>query len=182
MEIAQGTLEDLATDKVKLEKFFRQFAEEAFDSAKLHPIISERRVHDAHLGWCRDLVRVPQIELDLSDGLDHFKRCGHLTYWLRRSQPLIGAEDKSGLYTYEGGSELTPDEAEFRELLWAYGNEYLAFDLGVQFCRFYELDRGGPRANMVIPTHYIQTICNFLKFKNVGPDALFLVFRSLFLD
>jgi hypothetical protein len=183
MQIDNETLGALHGDEGALSAFFKQYAEEVFFQAKLFPVLSERRLADAHIGWFKEThpeyVRVAEPELP--EGYDHFKLCGHLTYWLRRATPLWKVEDIRELFTFPGGSDITPDIQEFRDLLFAYGNEYLAFDFGFQFCLFYEMDRGSGRAaSLILPSEYITTTCNFLKFKNVGPHGLFLAFKSLF--
>ena len=79
---------------------------------------------------------------------------------------------------------MTTDESAFRDLLFGYCNEYLAFDLGYQFCRYYEINKAGgsQRATtLILDEDYLRTTCHFLKYKQVSPHALYLLYKSLFL-
>jgi len=179
MDVEDSDLEALEWHPSVFHTYFQNYAKEVFFLAKLFPVVSEQRTNDAHAAWCMDIDRVGVNER-LQDGLDHFKRCGHLAYWLRRSSPVVDAEDIAGMLTYAGGSTVTPEEQGFRDLLFEYGNEYLAFDFALQFSLFYERDGASPRAHgLNITQDYIRTVCHFLKFKNVSPHALFLIYKSL---
>lgn len=179
MDIEEGDLEAIEAHESVLFRYFETYARDVFFAAKLYPIISRQRLADAHSAWCMDIERVGQYE-NLPNGLDHFKRCGHLAYWIRRAAPVVDAIDIAGMITYEGGDLITPEVQEFRDLLFAYGNEYLAFDLGLQFSLFYERHGKSLRAEgLNITRDYIGTMCHFLKFKNVSPHALFLIYKSL---
>lgn len=180
MIIEDGDLEKIESDEAAFCRFIKGYANDALFEARLMPIFSELRLAEVFSAWRDDLNHVVAYEPHL-DALDHFKRCGHLTYWLRRRTPLIEATDIRGLITFEGGQILSKDQEDFRDLLFAYGNEYLAFDVGYQFCKFYEQHLGSPRAeHLVLSSDYIQTVCHFLKFKNVSPHAMFLIFKSMF--
>lgn len=77
---------------------------------------------------------------------------------------------------------ITPAQKKLRDLLFRYGTEVLAFDLGYSICVFYERGRLDPRTQhppFEIDEEYIETICCFLKEKNVSPHALFLIYKSL---
>lgn len=141
------------------------------------------RLLDAHEHWQTDLKRVSQFELN-NKTPDHFKQSGHLVYWLRRTSPVIEfINPKHNISDAEG---LPPTEAEkkLQELLFKYGNEYLAFDVGYRLCRYYETERNdgplGDKDRLLTPD-YILTISHFLKTKNVSPHAMFLILKSLFL-
>jgi hypothetical protein len=123
----------------------------------------------------------PQLRLE---GLDHFKQCGHLAFWLRRLSPIVEAHDMTLNLGDAEGYALTDDEREFRKLLLGYCNEYLAFDYAYQICKYYELGKegGSERAASLIPVReYYVTACQFMKYKNVSPHALHLILKSLFL-
>jgi len=84
-------------------------------------------------------------------------------------------------------SELVPitkkEILDHRRRLFAYSNEYIAFDYGFRLCKTYELLRTNRHDTGFSPNvDYVDTICYFLKFKNVSPHAIFLIFKSLLLD
>lgn len=183
MDIKAGDLESIE-DEATFIRFFGGYAEYVLYQARLLPRLSIPRVIEAHGAWCSDLKRVTDHEPQLGDGLDHFKRCGHLAFWVRRMSPVVEAVDTTKNLADAEGYAISADEQAFRDLLFGYCNEYLAFDLGFQFCRFYELAKkgGSVRAGqLVLSEDYIKTACHFLKYKQVSPHALFLVYKSLFL-
>ena len=104
-------------------------------------------------------------EPNLEDGLDHFKRCGHLAFWLRRMGPISEAIDTTQNLADSTGYDLSQDEIEFRELLLGYCNEYIAFDYAFQICKYYEIGKTPPSeraAAFSLSREYYQTICHFL--------------------
>lgn len=148
----------------------------------MKPRLSLRRLNDAHCAWLGDLTRVDDHEKAL-DGLDHLKQCGHLAYWLRRSAPVIDYIDMTTSGAIAEDGDLYADEAEVREFLDSYGNEYLAFDFGLQICSYYEMHRTDGHARAAAPAltrAYLKDVCHLLKFKNVSPHALYMVYKSLF--
>lgn len=164
------------------EPFFVEYAKATLEPARLVPLLSPNRVREVHGAWKMDLKRVGDHERNLDDGLDHFKQSGHLSFWVRRMSPLVEARDP--LTSREAvRDDLSEQQIAFRDLLYAYGNEYLAFDLGFQFCRFYETDGSGKcRADTLsLSEEYYRTMCHFLKYKTVSPHAMFLIYKSLFL-
>ena len=138
----------------------------------------------AHGAWLSDLKRVNDHEPQLGGGLDHFKRRGHFAFWVRRMSPVVEAIDSTKNIADAEGYPLSVDEIAFRDLLFGYSNEYLAFDLGFQFCRYYEIGKTGGSAraqSLVLSEDYIRMACHFLKYKNVSPHSLYLIYKSLFL-
>lgn len=178
MKIEAQTLQDIEVWG-KFEPVFTEYVKDVLKEARLFPKFSPQRIRDAHGAWLSDLTRVDKNEPNLGDGLDHFKRCGHLAFWIRRMSPLVDVVDLTANIADAPGYDLTNQEIEFRGLLYAYGNEYLAFDFGYQFCRFYELRRG-LADKLVLGPDYLITICHFLKYKTVSPHALYLIYKSLF--
>jgi hypothetical protein len=107
-----------------------------------------------------------------------------MAFWLRRVSPVVEAIDLTSNPQDALGYPLSEDELAFRDLLFGYCNEYLAFDLGFQFCRYYEIAKKGNsrRADgLILSEDYLRTTCHFLKYKNVSPHALFLIYKSLFM-
>ena len=98
--------------------------------------------------------------------------------------PIVEAIDLTQNEADAPGYPISRDEEAFRDLLFGYHNEYMAFEIGYQFCRFYELSDPMPsqRADSLILTDdYYKTMCHFLKYKTVSPHAMFLIYKSLFL-
>lgn len=86
----------------RFEEVFVAFAKEIARKACLFPRFSRPRLYTAHYAWRDDLSRVEQRENNLGQGLDHFKQCGHLAYWLRRSSPIVEFEDVAALWEEPG--------------------------------------------------------------------------------
>ena len=183
MRIEKGHLEAI----LKPEVFVRKYCEYAADSlrtCRLLPVASKPRLLEAHGAWANDLDRVGRHEPQLEDGLDHLKQCGHLCFWLRRLSPIVEAHDTTRNMGDAEGYSLTDDEKAFRKLLLGYCNEYLAFDYAYQICRYYELGKAGGSARaeaLFPPREFYVSICQFMKYKNVSPHALHLIYKSLFL-
>ena len=181
MQISEGLLEEIEADEDLFVKFFSSYSEMVLSEARLFPRLSFTRVVDAHGSWRHDLKRVGEYEPAIANGLDHFKRAGHLSFWLRRMSPIIELVDVTTNLGDAEGLPLSADESAFRLVLEAYSNEYIAFDIGLQFCKFYEISLGSSRAiNLILSRDYLVTMSNFMKFKTVSPHAMFLIYKSLF--
>jgi len=182
MLIESSTLEAIEKDRKSFVDFFSEYALSTMHEARLSPCLSYPRLEDAHGAWVHDLGRVGNHEKHIEEGLDHFKRAGHLAFWLRRFAPVVEARDDQNNLGDAPGYDLTNQEKAFRDILYGYANEYLAFDLAYQFCRFYESQReNGPNLSAFkIDRDYIITVCNFLKYKSVSPHALTVILKSLF--
>lgn len=155
--------------------FYCSYAAEFSEQyAKLRPRFSARRLFDAHHFWTEDVKRLRDFSLNKKEP-DHFKQSGHLAYWLRRSNPIVD---------YDVLGSANAEEEENRKLLFDFGGEYLAFDLGYMICRHYETSGllSGTYPNDFNPgTVYVRDVCCFLKEKNVSPHALYLIYKSLLL-
>lgn len=180
MYIDGATLPSLV-DLNKFKETFSEYVKEIADRALLFPKICSMRLYTAHYAWRDDIRRVGDREENLTQGLDHFKQCGHLTYWIRRTSPVIEYIDRATLF--ESADDLYEDENALRELLSNYGNEYFALDFGLMICRYYEeerLDKQKDKISLSISTDFLIDICHMLKFKNVSPHAIYLIYKSLF--
>ena len=111
---------------------------------------------------------------------DHFKQAAHLAYWLRRTAPIVkmNCPDLKGNFG-------NVDSA--REIHFKYGNEYSAFTVGFDLCRFYEANKKGSNPDIYASDYsmnddYITVMAHFLKTKNVSPHALYLIYKSLFFN
>jgi hypothetical protein len=180
MRISRQTLVAIK-DREEFLSAFTEYAMSVLGIVRFYPRLAKPRVYEAHGAWISDLKRVGQHERHLKDGLDHFKQCGHLAFWLRRMTPVAELADLDF-----GDSELPlgPREKELRSLLNGYHNEYLAFDFAYQICRYYEVkhkEKPSDRAaNLVLSPDYYQTAVHFMKYKNVSPHAIHLIYKSLF--
>lgn len=162
---------------------FRSYAEAVLMKGRLIPVFSKPRILEAHGAWQNDIHRVGEFEKNLGNGLDHFKQCGHLAYWLRRMSPVVEAHDITTNIADAEGYALSDGEIQFRKLMLGYCNEYLSFDLGFQIVKFYEKKSNASDdwATKLQPsTDYLMTICHFLKYKHVSPHSLHLIYKSLF--
>lgn len=181
MDIVEGRLQEIEADEGAFVNFYSTFSEEILQLARLYPRLSRPRIIEAHGAWTKDLERVGANENKLEEGLDHFKRAGHLAFWLRRMSPIVEFVDETS--NIADGHEYTLDENElnFRDLLEGHANEYVAFDLGFQFCKFYEISLGNERAkSLALDEDYVRTTCHFMKYKQVSPHSLFMIYKSLF--
>lgn len=186
MQIRQNILIAIL-DRDQFQSEYCTFARKALDPTRLVPVFSMPRIHEAHGAWIKDLKRVGTHEKQLTDGLDHFKQSGHLSFWLRRMGPIVEFQDLDF-----GDSErpMTKKEKALRNLAAAYANEYIAFEFCFQVCKYYETKKEikpdsklkpSPRAStLYLSPEYYQTVCHFLKYKNVSPHALHLIYKSLF--
>jgi hypothetical protein len=175
VELNSNTLCEIA-DFSCFEKLFAAYTHEIYQSTLLFPRLSKRRLFDAHFAWRDDLSRVQDREPNLDHGLDHFKQCGHLSYWLRRTGPVVEYDDL--IAQRECGEVIYDDERRARELILSYGSEFIAFDFGFRLCYYSESERTDRKESMRelnLPKHYILDICHMLKFKNFSPHCLFLI-------
>jgi hypothetical protein len=181
MRLTQATLEEmLACDTFVAT--YSGYVGESLKLARYSPQLSYPRVHEAHGAWAEDLQRVLHFNPKIEE-LDHFKRCGHLAFWLRRMAPLIDVTDNTKNLADAEGYPLTDFERAFRKLLFGYANEYLAFDFAFQICKFYESHKIGASAratSLALSTEYYVSMCQFLKYKTVSPHAMYAIYKSLF--
>lgn len=168
-------------DQIKNKEAFQSLVMSEFKAcagrAKFKINFSRSRLQDAHQSFARDAERLKDSLPKGSNQPDHFKQAGTLAYWLRRFSPIIAftAEDDD--------INCDKDVIELREFLRDYGEVFLAFDLGLQICRFFERHKEGANTNARDPSldiKYAQMICYYLKYKNVSPHAITLIYASLF--
>jgi hypothetical protein len=179
-EVTEDTLKEIQ-DHVVFKREFSAYVDSVCGEVRLVPTLSRSRISDAHQFWLEDLRRIESAD-GLSNGLDHFKQCGLLAYWLRRTSPLTDLQDYSSPVDGDAG-HLDSEHEDFRDLLVLSASEYFAFDWPFQMCLFHEKTRENKneRADRVqLSREYIRTMCHFLKRKQVSPHAMFLIYRSLF--
>jgi len=183
VDVTEKTITSMMADYLAFKASFENYAMEVcWDGCRLQPSMVDRRLRDAYSFWIDDIKRVGEIEPNLEEGLDHFKLCGHLAYWLRRTSPVVEFTDYSSPCEDDEG-KLTPDQEDFKDLLYEYGSEYLAFDLAFNLCMFHEqarADKTERSETLKLSRDYIRMVCHFMKCKHVSPHALTLLFKSLF--
>src|ERR1044071_4432111 len=117
MHIKAGDLEAIE-DEETFVQFFVAYAQHVLQQARLYPRLSRPKVVEAHGAWLSDLKRVNDHEPQLGGGLDHFKRCGHLAFWVLRMGPVIDAIDTTKNVADAPGYAVSADETAFRDLLF----------------------------------------------------------------
>jgi len=141
---------------------------------EVHPT----RLESAHKNYIDDVYHGSKRDMD-GGKLDHFKHAGYLTFWLRRTTPVIRLDifDRD----YENLSEIDQYYVDFLTL---FVNEHLAFTLGYEICSFFACRSGGitlePSA-FQFDRAFIHDMHSTLKRKNMSPHALNLIFRALFM-
>lgn len=180
MEIDDQTLPRMV-DFVVLKENFEAHVVEFTRPALLAPQFSDVRLREAHYAWRADIRRIEQAEPNLTGGLDHFKQCAHLAYWLRRKSNVVDYTDWAKLV--EDGKDLYPDEIKRRDFIRRYGEEFLAFDFGLKICTYYELEKvdATRTAPPSLSVEFLADLCHMLKFKHVSPHAMYLIYKSILL-
>ena len=144
------------------------------------PIINDDRLKDAWSCYRKGEEQMKRSLHRESREADHFKRSGLLVFWLRRASPIIGLERKNSKH---------PPNEKLATMLEEYPSELLAFGFGLAICNFYEsekegaapLSRGKGDTNLIdMDEGYIQTVCYMMKFKNLSPHSMGLIYRSLY--
>lgn len=163
-------------------RIYSKYVYYVLNKARLEPRLSVPRLIEARGAWKNDLDRVGTHEPKLLDGLDHFKHAAHLAFWLRRIAPLVEAVDVTQNISDAQGYPLSEAENSFRAILHPYAAEYLAFDFGYQIVKFYENGHCpiSKKPNKVDVDNYYYNICHFMKYKNVSPHAMYLIYSSLY--
>jgi hypothetical protein len=176
MIIGFNTITKIEEEREEFYSLFEEHVRQIFAHGGLEPVLQKQRLADIHYSWGRDMTRVGAKEPKLIHGLDHFKRLGHLVFWLRRFSPVIGANE-----TIQD-NDLDEKQKKFRKIFVNYSNEYPAFDLGFQFCNLYYTVRSGnsSTAAVELEPNFVEDMCYFLKYKSVSPHAIAMIYRSIF--
>lgn len=138
--------------------------------------ISATHAKDARDLWVRDRKR---IEVAEDSTPDHFKQAGFLTYWLRRRL----AVETTHRYQIHAFIE---DQDSF--VLGV--NDICAFLFGFRLCLYFEFreliaagaDISAELRKIVVEDHLKHDIATLMRGKNLSPHALYLIFRTLFVD
>lgn len=166
----------------KIQESEEEFCRVVFDGflgiskvAMLKPEFSRFLAHDAWEAYCGDVERMQNVSMPEGKEPDHFKRCGCLAYWLRRSSPVIDLGARDGVYIVTDNPM-----KEWRILFQKYGRAFLAFALGYHICLYYELEAGGKPPSRGPDWDYLENVCYVMKCKNISPHAMGMVYKSFF--
>lgn len=145
--------------------------------ARIKPLYSPHLLHDAWQSFKWDLDRLDGNMPDSKP--DHFKICGLAAYWLRRHSPIIDFEEDRVKITRDATVK------EWRGIFEKYDRVFLPFAFGYRICYFFEsnkeTDDGKEPRLPVLDTKYIEAQCYVMKYKNISPHAMGMVYRALFL-
>ena len=168
--------------EINFAKFVKEQFEYTVGLAHWFPHFSDSLMHDAYQSWHRDITRMPDDSMQGSSSEpDHFKNSGVLAYWLRRFPPAQHFTDNTKSIQDSYPYSVMPRDEEFRELLRGYVPEYLAFDIGFRICDFFETQKkDSPCQPKSLSDDYIKMACHFLKYKNVSPHSMILMYKSLY--
>ena len=164
-------------DKLRKKEWFQNFVYQEFkyEAAKagLKSKFSSDLLHDAWQSYVWDIERLDDNMQPVIP--DHFKHCGYLAYWLQRHSPVAFWEPSADEY------EMDTDAKQLRKLIDDCGRALHAFSLGYRICFFFEKNKESEiRLPRPINADYIRHISYYMKYKNVSPHAMGLVYRSLF--
>lgn len=161
-------------DEAEFSRFvLSEFEYEASQGA-LKPICVPDLMHDAYQSYLWDIERLDG-NMPRSSSPNHFKSCGYLAYWLRRNSPIMMWEET------EKKENLSDEQKFYRDVTFELGRAYHAFKLGYGICRHFEMHQGSSsKSQFLIDMDYIKTICYLMKYKNVSPHAMGVIYRSLF--
>lgn len=139
------------------------------------PVVNDARLEDAFVSYQRDKKHAPK-SMPGGGAPDHFKLGGILAYWLRRFAPVYDLRDLNMAYA--------PKNPIFSELLKKYPSELLAFDMGLAVCDFFESNKiGGKTGKPAVHENdfdYYKAVCCVMKFKNMSPHSMGMIYRSLY--
>lgn len=139
--------------------------------------VCPQRLESAHESWVNDIDRVSTHEMG-GGPLDYFKRSAYFSYWLRRRSPVIKFN-----FDEEYQKSLKVSEAYYLDFLNRYINEHLAFDLAREICLNFTLAKDGfstTGEQFSISSDFVHDLNYCQKEKNLSPQAMNLILRSLF--
>ncbi len=161
--------------------------------------LSPQRVKTAFECWKNDLERNGQHNFQTPTTPDHIKSAAFLAYWLRRCSPIIELTTTSNfthdaaqlttttpinnptaLHAFLHGKSLLgqPVQAvlDHRTFLAEYMNEYLPFVFVYSSILHIEQQTRGICSHTTPSLKIQNELCVVLKYKNVSPHALYLIF------
>ena len=114
--------EDIASEEGKFCRFIAGEFNDEVGRGCLKCKFSAELFHDAYQSYKWDIERLSK---NMETPPDHYKLSGFLSYWLRRSSPVIGWDNQG-----RNDFDLTRDQKKVREFIFDYGRTYLTFSLG----------------------------------------------------
>lgn len=167
--------------------FVKQLYRKSCLAAGFEPTFSGKLV-DVYECWQEDIKRLSISSMhDDSGAPDHFKHAGILAYWLRRHSPICTLRDMEPKEQYkqmiemlkkedETGFQQLTNEGFGRYLLCEYTDAYLSFDFGLRICE--RFNSSGETKDLT--EKYLRMVCYFLKYKNVSPHGLIMIYQTLY--
>lgn len=138
-------------------------------------LLSSSRTDESRVYWTRDMSGV---KVDGDTPPDHFKHAGFLCFWLRRRIVLDEIIDtgRAGVSTSS------------KTFFANYGSELCAFLAGYWLCLGFEYsaemdaaeDIEALLSKLEVSPNYLTEVCKLMRYKEVSPHALYLIYKSLF--
>lgn len=151
-----------------VKQHFGDFCKEAH----FKPVFSDSLMHEAWRAFRWDTER---LEGNMPSKPDHFKIGGFAAYWLRRNSPVIALGKDNTVIKHD---KVVMGQ---QKLLAKYGRAFLPFHLGYRICHNFESNRAdGGGLSLRLDADYIESMCYVMKYKNVSPHAMGMIYRSLF--
>ncbi len=176
LNITKNIFKDLARSQKFFDRQIKMYYTYFCRSGSYEPLLIDARLQDAYVAFRRDKKHMSNSLPDKKSPPDHFKMVGVLVYWLRRFAPVCDLRDL-------GTTSNMPKELV--ELLKEYPSELLAFVLGMSICYGFESEKidnpnGAPAINANNYDFY-KMICYMMKFKNISPHSLGVVYKALYI-
>lgn len=151
------------------------------------------RLEEAHGYWQEDVRRTLSRGIADSDGLDHFKHAAFISFWLRRTNPIVE------LYIPDGWLESRGEVERLRRENFAlFANEICSLGVGFSICLMYEsnvfmksqessvvsingrMSRLDYIRRVRFPQSLVREFSKIIKHKNMSPYAMYMMYKSLF--
>lgn len=165
--------------------------------------VSASRLLDTYDHWQGDVNRAasenfPENGIPLDEEiqpieLDHLKHAGFITFWIRRSVPIQNISKQS--------NPIKSVSDRMMQRFYAFSNELFAVRVGLGICLSYEarivreeIEKSGKiltidqrNQSLFISRrlsnwNLIRDYLHILKHKNISPHAIYLIYKTLFID
>lgn len=150
--------------------------------------VSNRRIGEAHDFWLWDVkCTLDHATDDQTIELDHFKHAAFIAHWLQRFLPINDI-----YYDPHPKADGAPSAAQIQ--FSRYGAELCALFAGFYICLGYETHsvaaQADPPVSVIsdaigvksLPPYFLSEYPKLLKQKSISPEALYMLFRSLFVQ
>lgn len=172
LEITADIFNQLAENEDDFASAVRKHGVWLFRQGGCEPILGKSRLHDAWDAFRHDKEDA-QSRPPEKGWPNHFQQAGILAYWLCRFAPVYDSRDLS----------MPPGSETLAELIKNYPSDLLAFSMGLAICHFFESHQNAPSVVPKVEENqydYYKAICYVMKFKNLSPHAMGMIYRSLF--